>query len=381
MTTATLIPPTISTVKAGEFSLPGKILADTVALVAKASGKGNALTSMIVLTFKDQRVTIAATDLDVAASVKLPVKGKRAATVAVNAADLVSVTKALSNEDAVEIVTGQENVIIRSGDTVFELPSILDFPKMATTPPEPEAPAALDLVAFARAVRIAGSAASADEARPVLTGIFFHDVDGSPTAVATDSYRLAIAHDAPVGLNCLFPAAAARLAVALFDEDEDVSFDIVQNGRMIVLTSGAKVMQARLLEGEFPAYRNLLRPSSKDEFQVTVARGQLIEALNNCRVVSKGTASPVRVAVDEANMHLSVRAEQRHADEDIELTSGHANVPTVGMNPDYLVQLLKAVGTSDNIQLGYIDGLKPINLTDGTGDTSWAMLLMPVRMP
>ncbi len=54
-------------------------------------------------------------------------------------------------------------------------------------------------------------AASNDDARPVLTGVYFHTKDGELTAAATDSYRLA---ENKLGkskdtLDFLVPASAA----------------------------------------------------------------------------------------------------------------------------------------------------------------------------
>lgn len=370
--TATLIPPAI--IKEGTFAVDGKLFADTVAVIAKAAGRLAGMAPVIVLAFKDQRLTLSATDFEVTASVKIPVKGKRAAVVAVEASALNLFAKALASEPVVEIVTGQEEVLVQAGDTVYHLPPVQDFAKIAN--PEPVAPQALDLPAFQRAVKIAGVAASTDEARPVLTGIWFQD----GVAVATDSFRLAVVADAPAGLNGLVPAVAARLAAQLFGADEEVTFDIV--GQNLVLRSASKLFVTRLIQGDFPAYQNLMRPTSGDQFSVLVSRDQMAKAVNKVKVASGGGATPMKAEVVNGSMHLSVRPHDGpRADDDVELTSGSVDVPTVGMNPQFLAQLLGAVSHVENIQFGYVDSLKPINITAGGDDESWTMLLMPVRIP
>ena len=53
-------------------------------------------------------------------------------------------------------------------------------------------------------------AASADDARPVLSGVYFHSAGGQAVVAATDSYRLAENKMAKVSkpINFLVPATA-----------------------------------------------------------------------------------------------------------------------------------------------------------------------------
>jgi DNA polymerase-3 subunit beta len=368
MTTATLTPP--AEIREATFGIDGRLLADTVALVAKAAGKSN-LTAAVVLAFRDSRVTVSATDFDVAVSIKVPVKGRKAATVAVSAGKLVQFTKALAGEPIVEIVTGQDEVLIRSGDTVYHLSPVADF--VPVNPPDAIDPQPFDLPAFARAVRIAGVAASTDQARPILTGIYFHEVKGEPTAVGTDSYRIVVADGAPAGLNALVPAAGARLACAVFADADTVTFDTTD--RHLVLRSDVNVVSIRLLDGEFPNYADLFRKS--DPITATVPRPAMVAALAKVALASNAGTSPVRAVTTGTDMHLSVTPSgQPHAHDDVELTDVSGELPTIGWNPLYLGQLLKAV-TDDTVTFGFIDGRKPVTIH---GDGTWKMLLMPVRI-
>lgn len=378
MSTDTLIKSTTPTIKDGTFVVDGATFAETVATVAKAIGaKPNSLLGSIQLAFLNQRVTVSATDLEVAVSIKLPIKGKKSSTVAVEAAKLVQFAKALKGETAVEIVVGSEEVLVQAGDTVFHLPPVFDFPKIEY--PADVDPTELDLPAYVRAVKIAGAAASTDEARPILTGIYFHDVDGMPTAVATDSFKLAVAYDGPAGLTGLVPAAAAKLSAIVFDGDDEVTFEIAEFGKTLVLRSGMKAMKMRLIEGEFPNYAQLIRKTH--DFKVLASRDQLVDALDKVRLASNGGTIPVSAVVEKGNMHLSViNLDRGSAHDDVELTSGSKNTPTVGMNPEYLVRLLKAVD-SDNVQIGYADSFKPVVITDGSTAPAWKLLVMPVRVP
>src|ERR1019366_6733174 len=70
-------------------------------------------------------------------------------------------------------------------------------------------------------------AASADEARPVLAGVYLYVEDNSLYVVATDSYRLAekrleLSGDVPESFSVLVPARTMQELVKLLGESESV---------------------------------------------------------------------------------------------------------------------------------------------------------------
>ena len=357
------------------FVVDGRTFAATVKAVAKVAGKaiGN-FTPSVVLAFKDQRVTVAATDFEATATVKLAVKGKRATTVAVEAAKLRDFAKAFAGEGDVTITVAAGMLTITAGETQFVMRIHEDVPAIVV--PKLTGSAVFDLPAFQRVVDIAGPCASTDEARPILTGINF-DADG--TAVATDAYRMAVVRDAPAGLaGVIVPAGAAKVAAALFADAEAVTFGI-DEGRLTI-RSAATTFTVRLIEGEFPQWRSLLR--TDDKYHVTVSRTQLLDAVTKVGLCSKDGQTPVSVTTNKGVMHLQVAPpDAATADADVTLTNGTRTVPGHGFNPKYMAQMLKAVAGSTNVRLGYVDSLKPISVRDADGDSQWQLILMPVRIP
>lgn len=364
------------------YTVDGKSFADTVKLVGRAAGKIAGRNKAITLAFRDQRVTVAATDFDVSVAVKLPVKGKRAITVTVEAADLIAFAKALSGTE-VNVTVDQSEVLLVSGDVVFTLRPMLD--PIQLNIPAPQDPQPFDFTAFTRVVTITGECASVDDARPILTGIYFHD----GVAVATDSYRLAEVEGAPAGLNGLVPAAAAKLAVAVFDGDDEVTFEqpgqVTAEGqfvgsRYLVLRSAATVFAVRMIEGEFPNYRQLLRPFTGDVHTIAADTAQLTGALATAALAAGGSTAPARVTITGDTLHVSCRVQDgRSGDDDVSPVVATDDIPMFAVNPAYLHSLLKVV-PSGQVRLGLVDALKPLNISDGDSG-GWRMLLMPVRVP
>ncbi len=118
-------------------------------------------------------------------------------------------------------------------------------------------------------------AASADEARPVLAGVYMYTEDKNLFLVATDSYRLAekrieLAGDAPKELKVIIPAKTMQELVRLLGEtDGEVELYLDENQVMFHL--GEVELVSRLIEGQFPNYRQLIPTSATTSFDIDTA--------------------------------------------------------------------------------------------------------------
>src|SRR5690606_12081099 len=103
-------------------------------------------------------------------------------------------------------------------------------------------------------------AVSGDEARPVLTGVYFHSFEGSLYIVATDSYRLAerlLIKKTDQDISLLIPGSAMQdLLRILGDGDEAVS--VSYDDQQVLFTVGEVELVSRLIEGSYPDYRKLI---------------------------------------------------------------------------------------------------------------------------
>jgi len=118
-------------------------------------------------------------------------------------------------------------------------------------------------------------AASADEARPVLAGVYMYTEDENLYLVATDSYRLAekrleLAGDAPKAFSCIVPARTMQELVRLLSEStSDVEIYLDENQVMFRL--GDIELVSRLIEGQFPNYRQIVPKHAETSFEIDTA--------------------------------------------------------------------------------------------------------------
>jgi DNA polymerase-3 subunit beta len=239
-------------------------------------------------------------------------------------------------------------------------------------------PLTLEVTDLSTALKQVVAAASADEARPNLTGVLLAAEGGGLRLVATDSYRLAV-RDLPgasvlaEGQSVIVPSRAlAELArvlpsagqVELRLGERDASFQV-----------GTTRLTTRLIEGEFPNYRGLI-PSSYPN-RLTVGREALLEAVRRVKLMAR-EATPVRLVMQADGLELvAITQDVGQAHEQLDAKFEGTEL-TVAFNPEYLLTGIE-VTPGDEVVISTLDALKPAVLRSTEGD-EFLYLLMPVRV-
>src|SRR5207245_317500 len=138
---------------------------------------------------------------------------------------------------------------------------------------------------------------------------------------------------------------------------------------------GALTMTSRLIEGEFPPYRQLLPEDY--ESRLTVPRQQLQDAVRRVGLLAR-ESSPVKMEFNALGVRLSSSSpDLGGAVEVVEAQYEGADM-VAAFNPNYLSDGLNAA-SGDRVLLEVRDGLKPA-LIKGEGE-EFVYLVMPVRLP
>jgi DNA polymerase-3 subunit beta len=201
--------------------------------------------------------------------------------------------------------------------------------------------------------------------------------------VATDSYRLAVKetrldHSLETEVQAIVPVKAlgevTRLASALGPGEIEVA--IGENQAVFKLTdpAGDVWIASRLIEGQFPNYKQLL-PDTFDH-EVSIDRGQLMATARRVSLLAQKNA-PLRMCF--ADGHLTVRAltqDVGQAEETLDVEfSGEAF--EIGFNPGYLIEGVDAVDDAAAL-LRFTSPLRP-GLVSGPGE-DFTYLIMPIRL-
>ncbi len=326
-------------------------------------------------------LAITGTDLELSIRLTVKVGGERDGAVVVPARLIADIVRSLP-AGAVEVELADDasgdTVSVSAGRSQFAIRplGLDDYPVQSDPAAEP---VTLKASVFSEALRQVVRAASTDDARAVLTGVLISAEDDGLRMVATDSYRLAV-RDLPdtellsTGQKVLVPSRALNELQRILGGTDELHVRLGQ--RDAVFETGGTRLTTRLIEGEYPNYRNLL-PSSHPNV-LTVGREALLEALRRVKILAQD-ATPVRLALGGETVGLTaITQDVGNAAEEIDATYEGTEM-TVAFNPDYLAAGVEAAD-ADEVTLSTIDPMKPA-VVRAVGRDDYLYLLMPVRVP
>ena len=367
-----------------KFRCEREVLADALATAGRAAtsrtGTLPVLSGLRLEVIGDE-LSVTGTDLELSIRLTVAVGGERDGAVVVPARLVADIVRALPS-GAVEVALADDphadTVSISAGRSQFSIRplGLDDYPMQA----EPAAEAVtLSSSSVAEALRQVVRAASTDDARAVLTGVLIAAEDDGVRMVATDSYRLAV-RDLPEnemlagGQKVLVPSRALNELQRVLGASDELTVRL--GARDAVFESGGTRLTTRLIEGEYPNYRNLL-PSSYPNV-LTVGREALLEALRRVKILAQD-ATPVRLALGGETLVLTaITQDVGNASEEIDATYTGTEM-TVAFNPDYLAAGVDAVD-AEEVTLSTLDPMKPAVIR-AVGRDDYLYLLMPVRVP
>ena len=363
-----------------KFRCEREILADALTTAGRAATSRTGtlpVLSGVRLDVDAETLTVTGTDLELTIRLSVPVHSDRPGSAVVPARLVGDIVKALP-AGAVEVSLEDDEMAISAGRSQFSVRplSLSDYPAQVDTDAEP---VTLQSAQVADALRQVVRAASTDDARAVLTGVLIAAEDDGLKMVATDSYRLAV-RDLPqssmlaAGQKVLVPGRALAELQRILSGDAELTVRL--GAREAVFEAGGTRLTTRLIEGEYPNYRNLL-PSSYPNL-LTVGREALLESLRRVKILAQDS-TPVRLTLGGGTLQLTaITQDVGNAHEEIDATYEGAEM-TVAFNPDYLAAGIDAV-EGDEVTLATMDPMKPAVLR-GVGHDDYLYLLMPVRVP
>jgi DNA polymerase-3 subunit beta len=171
----------------------------------------------------------------------------------------------------------------------------------------------------------------------------------------------------------LIPARAVLEVARLAGGEEQVRIDIASSQAGFHI--GDVIIQSRLIEGEFPAYRQLL-PEDLPA-RLTVSKGPFLEALKRVAVLAQD-ATPVFLELGAEAIKLSCHAQGLgEADEEVEGNYTGEEM-RVAFNAGYLEAGMTAT-ESEEVEIEFTDSQRPA-LVHAPGDRMFQYLLMPIRV-
>jgi DNA polymerase-3 subunit beta len=347
-----------------------------VAKIAMANRNPLPILNNVLIKTVDGRLSLSATNLEIAITEKIGSKVKEEGAITVPArlmqeyvASLPAGVLDLELDDAkLHISTDQYRSTI-NGVVADEFPS---FPELSETVswtiPTKECKKGLQQVVFA---------ASNDESRPVLTGLFMHTSGGVLYAVATDSYRLAEKSlmKTSQDISLLVPADAMQELLRILPDTVE-SVAVTADNQQVLFKAGDIELVTRLIDATYPDYKKLIPKTYSTT--ATLPRDEIISITKVSSLFARESAGSITLHVDDVDKVVSINSIASQLGENSsKATADVEGSGEVTLNSRYLLDALNAIGTKE-VTIGFNGKLEPFVVTskEAPGQT---YLVMPLK--
>ncbi|WP_167628640.1 DNA polymerase III subunit beta [Listeria valentina] len=347
----------------------------------------------IKIDVNDEGVTLTGSDSDISIEAFIPLIEQDEVIVEVESFGGIvlqskyfgDIVRRLPDKNVEIEVTTNNQTTIRSGQAFFTLNGldVLEYPKLPEVSEGKQI--RIPIHVLKNIIRQTVFAVSTIEVRPVLTGVNWIIKNGTLTAVATDSHRLALREipiEAPEAeeYNIVIPGKSLSELNKILDEASD-SLEIILANNQILFKLKDLLFYSRLLEGSYPDTSRLIPAETKSEliinakaFLQAIDRASLLARENRNNVIKLSTLENGQVEVSSNSPEIGNVSEklfsQSFTGEDLQIS----------FNGKYMMDALRAF-EGDDIQISFSGTMRPFVLRprDAENPNEILQLITPVR--
>lgn len=364
-----------------ELSVTQENLARALTIVGKVSSSraGLPILGNILFRTEGNRLLVAATNLEIAATYYVGAKVIKQGSITLPAR---LVTEFLSNlpKDTVKLTVKGTRMTISSG-TYTSIVNGTDAEEFPELPAIEESEAVHYTIAphdFKQAVNQTIIACSADTSRPVLTGVYWHSVDGSLYLAATDGYRLAERKllDTKSQIAAIVPASSLQEVLrTLNDSIEEI--EVVFDNTQVKFRVGEAEVTSRLIDGHYPDYRQLIPKSSETE--VVTSASELARVVKIASLFARESGGGITLNASAEDAQLSIHSIASELGENTSTATAEVNADgQITLNSRYVSEALAAID-GERIKFCFSGKLSPSVFTTAEEKSNYTHIIMPLK--
>ncbi len=364
-----------------ELSVTQENLARALGGVGRvASSKaGLPILGNILLRTDGTRLLVAATNLEIASVYHIGSKITNPGAITVPARLINEFISSLPsgnvdlkvNDNKLSITAGRYSSIINGiiADEFPELPTIEETESLLYR---------ISVSDFKQAVSQTIVTTSNDSTRPVLTGVYWHIIDGSIYLAATDGYRLAERKllEAEGELSAIIPASTLQEVLRTLTEDTEEIEMLFDETQVRFRMNGVEVT-SRLIDGKYPDYRQLIPASS--ESTVTINTAEFTRISKIAGLFARASGGSVTVTTDSEKQTIAIHSIASELGENT--STAEAEIKGDGqvtLNSRYLGDALSVIG-SDTVEFRFSGKIAPCVVTPKDKSADYTHIIMPLK--
>lgn len=332
--------------------------------------------SNILIKAEKSRIQISSTNLEIAITETVGGKVEEAGAITVPARLMGDFVSGLPKEN-IKLETDGARMVVRAGQhrsTINGMPAE-EFPSIPTI--TDGTTQKIPVKNLTQALQQTVFAASSDETRPVLTGVYFYTHENEMLIVATDSYRLA---ERKLGttknsFKLLIPATAMGDLLRILN-DAPEQLEITYDDSQVYFRAGDSELITRQIDGEFPEYRELI--PNKSDIVASASREELINITKIASLFARESAGGVTLAVSEDDKKISISSIASQIGENTSKVDAKVSGSgEVTLNSRYLLDALNVL-EDEEVQIRFSGKLNPVMVSSGP-QSDYTHVIMPLK--
>ncbi|PTL37700.1 DNA polymerase III subunit beta [Alkalicoccus saliphilus] len=376
-----------------KFTIQRDIFVQNIQHVSKAiSSRATMpiLSGLKIVAF-DDGVTLTGSDSDISIEAFIPaeegdkqvVDVEKPGAIVLQAKYFADIIKKLP-ESTVEVSINDQNVTkISSGSSEFNLNGLDpdEFPRLPEVEEGNKFQLKTDLLKAL--IKQTAFAVSTAETRPILTGIHWGMEEGRLMCTATDSHRLAMREAAVEGAeeadfsNVVIPGKSLSELSKILDDTED-TIDVTVTNNQVLFKSKNILFFSRLLDGNYPATKNMIPTNSKTNVQVDAKK--LLAAIERALLLSRdGKNNVVNLkSLGETKLEItSVTPEVGKVTEEVACDQFEGEELRISFNGKNIIDALRVIESTD-VTIQFTGAMSPFIMRPADRDYM-LHLFSPVR--
>lgn len=334
----------------------------------------------ILIESSESGITLFATNLDMGLSGSYKASVSSNGKTTVQAKKLFDITRELPSEDILVKTDDDGRLRVTCGNSKFNLATISAeeypvFPKY-----DDSKFIRLESEMLLEMIRKTSYAISQDETRLTLNGAFFEVSPTKAKMVATDGHRLAyIEREGAFGVTDTIKSIISRKAIhelsKLLGEDEE-PIEFAQHDNHVLFRKGKLILNARLIEGAYPNYEQVIPKSHT--LEATIKISEFTVGLRKVTVLADEKSHMIRLCFSNGALELvSEGGELGEARDELPIEYSGEDI-VIGLNGYYLLDIL-GILDGEKVRMKMQDSLSPV-VAQIPGDDGLLCIIMPMRL-
>jgi DNA polymerase-3 subunit beta len=359
-------------------------LLQNISIAEKTTGKNLTLPVLgcvLLDANEDGLLKIRATNIDLGIELSVPATIEEPGRVVVPGNILQNVVASMYDSSDITLSLSGDNLSLSSNKskTIIKSFPTDDFPTLPEIEKE-DVNFTLNAKDILRGLQSVWYSASTTTIKPELATVYMYSFDKKMYFVATDSFRLGektLSISKNIDMEpILIPIKNVAELMKVFEFLGDSDVEIHLNENQIVFTANGVYVTSRLVDGNFPDYKQIL--PKEFSVDVIVLKQDLINVFKKINIFSD-KSNQVQFSIEPSKKKIILKSQNKDIGETTETLDAALSGDDlqISFNHKYITDCIQSIN-SDSISLSFTGLSRPM-VMKGISDPSFLYLVMPMN--